>query len=195
MGVTKLEALSVDMADGGAGKYFHAEFLQLAACLQRQHFREGGQHPWSGFNQPHLGVGRVDMAELVLQCVAGDLGQGAGQFHAGRAAADDGEAQPCRALDRIGFGLGTLERQQQLAAQVQRIVQRLQAGRIGSPFVVAEIGMSGTASDQQHVISDLAAIAELHLPGVLVDGHHFAQPHFDVSLLAEDMPQRRGDIR
>ena len=69
----------------------------------------------------------VDIAELVLQRVLCDFGERAREFHPGRAAADDGEVQPRLALGGIGRGFGALEREQQLAPQVQRIVERLQA--------------------------------------------------------------------
>ena len=62
--------------------------------------------------------------------VARDFGQRAGEFDAGRPAADDDEAQPGGAARRIGLGFGVLEREQQAAAQMQRIVERLQARRV-----------------------------------------------------------------
>ncbi len=135
------------------------------------------------------------MAELVAQRVARDLGQRAGQFDAGGTTTDDGETQPRRLLCRVRFGLGTLERQQQLAAQRDGIVQRLQAGRIIGPLVVAEVGVGGAGGQQQVVVVQRAAIGHADLPGLLVDGHHFAQPHFHIALVAEDVAQGCGDIR
>ena len=49
----------------------------------------------------------------------------------------------------IGLGFGALEREQHAAADRERVVERLQAGRVRRPFVVAEIGVgraAGTAS-------------------------------------------------
>ncbi len=135
------------------------------------------------------------MAELVAQGVPGDFGQGAGQLHPGRPAADHGEAQPCRLARRVGLGLGALEGQEQLAAQRDGIVQCLQAGSIGGPLVVAEVSMCGPGAQQQGVVTNLAAIGQGDLPGLLVDCGHLAQPHFHVALVAEDVAQWRGDIR
>lgn len=130
-----------------------------------------------------------------LRSVARDLGQGAGQFDAGGTTADDGETQPRRLLRRVRFGLGAFERQQQLAAQRDGIVQRLQAGRIIGPLIVAEVGVGGAGGQQQAVVVQRAAIGHADLPRPLVDGHHFAEADFHIALVAEDVAQRCGDIR
>ena len=57
----------------------------------------------------------------------GELGDGAGHLDAGRAAADDDEGQQARALGGVGLGLGALEGEQDAAAQLGRVVDRLQA--------------------------------------------------------------------
>lgn len=135
------------------------------------------------------------MAELIAQRVPRDLGQGAGQFHAGRAATDHGETQPRRFARGIGLGLGALEGEQQLAAQRDGIVQRLQARRIGGPFVVAEVGMGGAGAQHQGVVRNLRAIGQRRGARGLVDVGHFTQAHFHIALVTEDVAQRRGDIR
>jgi hypothetical protein len=70
------------------------------------------------------------VAELALERMPGDLGQRPGQFHAGRAAADDRKAQPRVAPGRVGLDFGALEREQQSAAQQQRIVECFQTRRV-----------------------------------------------------------------
>ncbi|KAG1270542.1 hypothetical protein G6F66_013790 [Rhizopus arrhizus] len=124
-----------------------------------------------------------------------DLGQRAGQFDTGGAAADDGEPQPGGRFCRVRFGLGTLERQQQFAAQGDGIVQGFQAGRSIGPLVVAEVGVGGAGGQQQAVVVQHAAIGHADLPGLLVDGHHFAEADFHIALVAKDMAQRCRDIR
>lgn len=135
------------------------------------------------------------MAEFVLERVAGDLGQRAGQLDAGRAAADHGKTQPGCACGQVGLGFGALEGEQQLAPQHQRVVQRLQAGRMLGPVIVAEVGMGGAGGQQQHVVAERAAVGEHHLTAGRCDFGDVAEQHFDIALLAQDVAQRRGDIR
>ncbi len=124
-----------------------------------------------------------------------DLGQGAGQFHPGGAAADHGETEPGGLACGIGFRLGALEGEQQLAAQCDGIVQRFQARRIGGPFVVTEVGVGGAGAQHQRVVGDLRAIGQGGTARRFVDVGHFAKPHFNVALMAEDVAQRGGNIR
>ena len=127
------------------------------------------------------------MAEFVAQRVARDLGQRAGQFDAGGTTTDDGETQPRRLPGRVRFGLGAFERQQQLAAQCNGIVQRFQARGIIGPLVVAEVGVGSAGGQQQAVVVQRAAIGHADLPCLLVDGDHFAEADFHVALVAEDV--------
>ncbi|MCW0450731.1 hypothetical protein NB706_003565 [Xanthomonas sacchari] len=187
--------MGVDVGDRDPGQHVHAELLQLFLRLGREVFGERGQHPRAGLDQPHPRLGRVDAAELVLQRVPGDLRQGAGQLDPGGAAADDGEAEPGRARGGVGFRFGTFERQQQVPAQLQRVVQGLQAGCVRGPVVVTEIGMGGAGGDQQVVVGQRLPIGQAHLPRLLVDVDDFPKAHFDVVLVAQDLPQRRGDVR
>ena len=59
----------------------------------RQLGRIGGEDAVGCFDEQHVGVGRIDVAEFVAQRVARDLGQRAGQLDAGGAAADDHEVE------------------------------------------------------------------------------------------------------
>src|SRR3546814_1339083 len=81
----------------------------------------------------------------------------AGQFHAGRPAADDGEGEQRAFRGRIGFRLGPLERGQDPATDVQRVVERLQPWRVRGPLVVAEVGVGGAAGQQQVVVAQRVA--------------------------------------
>ena len=83
-----------------------------------------------------------------------DFGERAGQFDAGRPAADDDERQ--QALLRVGIGLalGGLEGQQHPPPDLQRIVERLEARRPRRPFGMAEIGVRRAGRDDQIVVGD-----------------------------------------
>ena len=61
------------------------------------------------------------------QGVPGDLGERAGQLDAGRPAADDHERQPGAAPGRVRLALGRLEGEEHAAADLQRVLDALQA--------------------------------------------------------------------
>jgi hypothetical protein len=80
----------------------------------------------------------VDVAEVGRQRVLRQFGDGAGEFDAGRAGADNDEGQQRRAPLRIALALGALERDQNPPPQRGGVFQRLQPGRERLPFVVAK---------------------------------------------------------
>ena len=75
----------------------------------------------------------VDGAEFVAQRLARDFRQRAGQLDAGRTAADEHERQQLLPPRRIRFALGALERQQDAAANLERILERLEARARSAP--------------------------------------------------------------
>jgi hypothetical protein len=177
-----------------AGQHLHAEPAQLRRGLVRELGRKAAQHARAGFDQLHARVRRVDAAELAHQRVARNLGQRAGQLHAGGPAAHHREREPGRALGLAARGLGMLEREQDAAAQRHRVVERLQARRVLGPLVVAEVGVRRAAGHQQEVIGQRCAVGQHDLARRQVDARHFAQAHRHVALPAQDVAQRRGDV-
>ena len=80
-----------------------------------------------------------DVAEILTQGLPRNLGQRAGQLDAGCAAADDDEREETALLGRIGFALCGFECQQHPPPHLDRIVERLESGRVGRPLGMAEI--------------------------------------------------------
>ena len=72
-----------------------------------------------------------------------DLGERAGELHAGRSAADDHKCQQPALQARVGLALCRFEREQHLPANLQRIVQRFQSRRALRPFGMTEIRVRG----------------------------------------------------
>ena len=110
-------------------------------------------------HQHHARIARIDAAEFAAQRVARDLGERAGELDAGRAAADDDEGEPGGALAPDRFALGVLEGGEDARADLERVVERLQAGRVRRPFVVAEVVVRGARGDDQVVVGQLAAVS------------------------------------
>ena len=61
----------------------------------------------------------------------------------------------------VGFALGSLERQQNPAAHVRRVLHRLQAGRELLPLVMAKILVRCAGRDDERVVGNFA-IAQNH---------------------------------
>ena len=93
----------------------------------------------------------VDAAEIAAE-VAPDLGDLARHLDSGGAGADHDEGQELGPAIGVGLELGRLEGLQDLPADRQRALQRLQLGRVLLPFIVAEVGVLRAAGDDQRVV-------------------------------------------
>ena len=75
-----------------------------------------------------------------------------------------------------------------------RVVERLQAGRVAGPVVVAEVREARPGGDDQRVVRDRAAVGEHDLASLDVEADRLAEEDRRVPLAAEDRPQRLGDV-
>ena len=125
----------------------------------RGQFRyEARQQTRSGLDQHHAGFARVDVAKFVRQSHVCELGDGAREFDARRAAADDDEGEQRAATRRIGLALGALEGQQDAPPDGGCVLQRFEPRRVRLPFVVAEIGVPRPRRQHQRVVAQRAAV-------------------------------------
>lgn len=150
---------------------------------------KGGQYGRGALEQEDPGGRRVDVAIVARQDHVGELGDLAGQLHAGRAGTDDGERQPALLLGRIGLEFRHLIFREDAVTQIARIFDRLHAGGIlGELLFVAEVGVGRTGSENQRVIGQ-PQLAGVGLPGdhhlVLdIDVLHLGKGHLAVALIA-----------
>ena len=138
--------------------------------------------------------GGVDRLEVFRQRAAGDVGDRAGELDAGRPAADDGEAQRLVLAGQVGLALGVLEGQQHAAADLERVLDRLQAGRVRRPVVMAEIGVPRPGGDDQVVVGELRAVLQLHPPRGGVEADDLAEEDLGIAGAVQDPPERGGDL-
>ena len=129
--------------------------------------------------------------------VVGQFGDLPGHLHAGGPGADDGERQQLPAPLRIVGPLGRLERAQDAAAQLQRVVDGFHAGGELGELVVAEVGLPGAGGHDQAVVGGVVGMTEQvrhdDLAGQ-VDMRDIAEQHLDVALPAQDDAGGRGDL-
>ena len=98
---------------------------------------------------------------------------------------------------RIAGPFGLLEGAQNPAPQLERVVDRLHAGRELGEMVVAEVRLAGAGGDDQGVVGGFVAVAEQLRDDDLVreiDVGDVAEQHLDVALLAQHHPGGGGDF-
>ena len=101
------------------------------------------------------------------------------------------------ALVGIGGHLRRLERAEDAASQLQRVVDGLHTGRECREVVVAEVGLLGAGSHDEAVERrDRSHGDQLRRDGAClqVDRFDLAQQHLDVLLLTQDEPGGRSDF-
>ena len=116
--------------------------------------------------------------------MARDLGQRAGQLHAGGTAADHHESQPAGAVLYACCALGELKGLQHAAANLLRIGQRLESRRMRCPFVVAEVAVRGATGHDQVVVFKNGLVVQHDLALRGKHGTHVGHQRRDIAQLA-----------
>jgi len=83
------------------------------------------------------------------------------------------------------FEISVASNAKHVLANRERVGQRLDAGREGLPFVMTEIGVSGTRRDHQEVVRR-ALLADQHQPLRRIDPRHRLHEHGGIGLPAEN---------
>src|SRR4030095_6470991 len=157
------------------------------------------QHPASQIDQHDASRGRIDAAELTSQPLANQYGQGARHLDARGARTDEYERQQVAMGKWIFFGLGLLERLQDLVADRLRIREGLQTRRVRLELLVTEVAVRGAGGEDQGVVLDrhslaLRTVDEDQLP-YLVDTNDLSHDHRRVLLPVQDLAKRCRDLR
>jgi hypothetical protein len=142
------------------------------------------------FEEEDGGLTRIDVPKVPAQGIAPHLGERAGNLHSGRPSAHDDKGQMGVSLDRIGFPLGSLERQQYPPPDFLRVLQTLESRSERLPVVPAEVGMAGPSRHNKVVVLDTTPVREPDLPLPRLNLGHLPQQHLRIGLLAEDGADR-----
>ena len=95
----------------------------------------------------------------------------------------------------VRLALRPLEGEQNAAPDGGRVFERLQARRERLPIVMAEIGVPGAGRQHQRIEVDGRSVIEPDASRVLVDGLDRSEQRRHVPALAQEMPDRPGDLR
>ena len=183
----------LDRGDSRARPHRDAKFLERATreARERRYVRRENIRP--ALNQNHPRSFRVNTAEIMGKGVPGDLRYSTCKLHASRPAADDDEGQEPALDGPITFSFGTFKSDQDLLPHFDGVFHRLEAGRVGRPFVVAEIRGLRTGRKNQVVVADFT-VGELDDFALHVHGGGFRKPDIDVALPSQDPANGRRDV-
>ena len=95
----------------------------------------------------------------------------------------------------VRLALRPLEGEQNAAPDGGRVFERLQARRERLPIIMAEIGVSRAGRQHQRIEVDGRTVIEPDPSRVFVDGLDGSEQRRDVPALAQEMPDRPGDLR
>ena len=152
--------------------------------MPRQRLRKAWQQAWPGLDQQHARLLGINGAEVGRERLARQFDDGAGHFDPGRPAADDDDGEEPFALARIGFHLRAFEGEQQTAADLRGVIDRLQAGRISGPAIIAEIAMGRSGREHENVIGNVAVPHDDAFAHT-IDAGDRAQQHACVALVPD----------
>ncbi len=188
----------VDVGDDARHLELDAEFLEPLGRLAGKLVAECRKDLLAAIADDDSGVARVDFPEVVLEHAPRQLGDLARDLHSGRTAADHHEGQPFLLLLGILLELGHLERPEDPAPELEGVVDRLHPGSPARELVVAEVGLPGTAGDDQAVVRELelppVGPHRRHVPSLQVEAADLGQLDLDVPVAVQDPAQRRRDL-
>jgi hypothetical protein len=150
--------------------------------------RSGGkacEDPGAPFEEDHARLRGIDGAKIPRDGVPRDLREGARQLHAGGSAAHHHEGEQRGALGAVLLALRRLEREQDAPPDLQRVLQRLEPGGQGLPFLVAEVRVAGAGGHDEGVVPERARV-ERHAPGGRVHRLGLGEEHAHPRSAAQD---------
>ncbi len=117
------------------------EVFEILLCPGGQLLREGKENAWRGLDKQDLRLGRINGIEVPRDAVPGDFRDRSSQFNPGWASSNNGKRKVFAPLVvRLG-PFRCLERQQNLIADSDRVIQILETAGIRFPFVMTEVRM------------------------------------------------------
>jgi hypothetical protein len=193
-----LHAALINAGDKRVGAHLNAQFFQLILRALGQLRRVGRQYARRAIHQDHTRLRGVEPPKIARHGAVRNLSERTRQLNPRRPRADHHKRSQHFALVCVLFALSTLERHQHAVPDLERVVNRLQAGRHALPLVVAEVAVRSARGDNQVVVLNVpvrVAVGDHHLLVRHIHRLRVRQQHLGIFLLAQDLPDRRRDIR
>src|SRR5215469_9500410 len=133
------------------------------------------------------------MAKIPGQRMARDFCDCTGHFHTGWSTADKHKGHCCVACCFVRDLFCKFERHEDAAPQLDCILETLQAGRQFLPFVMTEVGVAGTGSENQEIVTDLR-IGRFDFSFLYIHRHYFGKEDLDVLAFAQYRAHRCSNI-
>src|SRR5690606_6980640 len=127
-----------------------AHLLQLPTCLRGELRVEAEEASIRRLEQEDPRLLGTSPAKVAGEDEASELGEGACHLDARRPGADDREAEQAPAHGSVGLALRCLEGEKDPSADLQRVVEVLEAGCVPAPLRVAEV--VGLRAGRQHQV-------------------------------------------
>jgi hypothetical protein len=178
----------------------HAELQQRTRRALSEARREHREQPVARLDEQHPSLPRVDPAKVPWQRVPRQLRDLPCHLDPGRAAAHDHERELGVALVGVSGQLRGLERGEDARAHVESALERLDLERLLAPFLVTEIRVARSRSDDERVVrnrgrtGDARDLVELHLSLLEIEGAGLGHHHAHVRRRLEQRPERIGDL-
>ncbi len=189
----EVEALGRDVGHLRLETHLHAHGFKATLGALAELGREGRQHPVAAFEEDDAGHPGVDVPVVLRDRASRDLLNRSRQLDPGRSGTDDAEREA--GLPRLvaPFELGRLEREQDALAQLDRILDALEARGDGGPLVVSEVGVGG-AGGQDQIVVGKAPAGKQQLALAEIDAGDLGHGHLAVLLVPQHRANRRGDM-
>src|SRR2546427_324244 len=147
-----------DAGHDGAGAHLDADALEGVLSASAQRVRKARENAITALEEQDARPRRVDDAEVPCDGLTRDLGESAGQLDARRTGADDHEREEGLLLGAVRLALGEFIGEKHPAANLQGVLEALQARGEHLPVFVAKVRMAGARREDQRVVADLAPI-------------------------------------
>lgn len=192
------QAVRADVGDPGAQVELHSEPPQGSGGTVGQPGAERAQHRVGPLEEQHPGLGGIDLPELPIERVTGDLPDLSREFDTGRPAAHESEGEPLLPFPVVHCRFGHLERPVDPSADLERVVQGLHAGGVRGELVVPEVGLTHAHRDDEVVVRqhDVSAPGPpgVDQPGVGIHVGGFGKHAAHVVVASQDPAERLCDL-
>jgi hypothetical protein len=196
--VLDLDTMQVGFGNDRAHVHFDPQPLEITGSHGGQLRTEHRQRGLAAVEQQDPRIFGLDLPELPVQRLGGDLPDLPGEFDARRSRSDQGEGEPPAAFVWVASGFGHLERAEYPPPDPQSVLDGFHPWCEGGVLVVPEIGLPDAGGQDEVVIVEHELVTKRppgqDSPPLGIDAGHLGEDEFDVPEFPEQFAQRKGDL-